>query len=210
MTAGATGSAVATAATEAYPGEVAREGSIGPMSEAEYLEYDRTHEGKHERVDGEVVAMSGVSDAHDRIEINTIGALTARLGRGPCRVRGSNLRVRLDESGFYCYPDLTIVCGEPKFAPTRPVTLLNPRVIIEILSETTEDHDRGTKAPHYRHRASVELILLIDSRRRSVERQARNPDGTWTLSEHTAGGVRILDFDVPLDELYATVDFEAG
>jgi Uma2 family endonuclease len=180
------------------------------MTEAEYLEYDRTHDGKHELVNGEVLAMSGVSDAHDRIEVNAITALATRLANGPCRVRGSNLRVRLDETGLYCYPDLTVVCGDPAFAPTRPVTLLNPRVLVEVLSETTEEYDRGAKAAHYRQRASVDIILLIDSRRRLVERQARNADGTWTLSEHTGGAVRVLDFDVPLDELYATVDFAAA
>jgi Uma2 family endonuclease len=121
------------------------------MTEAEYLEYDRTHDGKYEYVDGEVVAMSG---------------------------------------------------GEPAFAATRPVTLLNPRAIIEVLSETTEEYDRGAKVAHYRHRASVDLILLIDSRRRMVERQQRNPDGTWTLSEHTRGMVVVLEHEVPLDELY--------
>ena len=118
--------------------------------------------------------------------------------------------MRIDDSGVYCYPDLTIVCGEAKFAPTNPVSLLNPRVAIEVLSRTTEQHDRGAKATHYRQRASVDLILLIDSRRRLVERQARNADGTWTLSQHVEGAVRVLDFDVPLDELYATVDFETS
>ena len=88
MSGRAAASAVVSEGDEAYPDEVAREGSIGPMSEAEYLEYDRTHEGKHERIDGVVVAMSGVSDAHDRIEVNTITALASRLGRGPCRLRG--------------------------------------------------------------------------------------------------------------------------
>ena len=73
------------------------------MSEEAYLEYDRTHEGKHELVNGEVVAMSGVSDAHDRIQVNAIVALSTRLRGSPCRVRGSDLRVRLDETGLYCY-----------------------------------------------------------------------------------------------------------
>lgn len=185
---------------------MSRPPSIGLMTEAEYLEYDRTHDGKHEYVNGEVVAMSGVSDAHDRIQVNAIMAIGNRLGDGPCQVRNADLRVRLDETGLYGYPDLTIVCGEPIFAPTRPVTLLNPRVIIEVLSETTEEYDRGAKAAHYRHRASVELILLVDSRRRLVERQQRNPDGTWTLSEHTDGGVKVLDLELPLDELYRRVD----
>lgn len=180
------------------------------MTEAEYLEYDRTHEGKHEYVNGEVVAMSGVSDAHDRIQINATLALGTRFRGGPCRVRGADLRVRLDETGLYCYPNLTAVYGEPTFAPTRPVTLLNPRVIVEVLSETTEEYDRGAKVAHYRHRASVDLILLIDSRRRLVERQQRNADGTWTLSEHTAGTIAVLDHAVPLDELYDGVTLATG
>jgi Uma2 family endonuclease len=202
--------AVAIEGDEAYPDEVAREGSIGPMSEAEYLEYDRTHDGKHERVGGEVFAMSGVSPAHNRIEVNTIVALGSRLRGAPCQVNGSNLRVRLDDNDGYCYPDVSIVCGKAEFAPARPPTLLNPRVIIEIVSKSTEDHDRGAKAAHYRRRPTVELVLLIDSRRLHVERQSRNSDGSWTLTEHTSGAVRVLDFDVPLDELYATVDFDAA
>ncbi len=172
------------------------------MTEAAYLAYDQSHAGKHEYVNGEVVAISGVSDAHDRIQVNATLALGSRLRGGPCRVRGSDLRVRLDETGLYCYPDLTIVCGEPAFADTRPVTLLNPRVVIEVLSETTEEYDRGAKVAHYRHRASVDLLLLIDSQRRLIERQQRNPDGTWTLSEHTAGSVLVLDHALPFDELY--------
>ncbi len=172
------------------------------MSEAEYLEYDRAHDGKHEYVNGEVVAMSGVSDAHDRLQVNATVTLANALRGSPCRVRGADLRVRLDETGLYCYPDLTVVCGEPAFAPTRPVTLLNPRAIIEVLSETTEEYDRGAKVAHYRHRASVDLILLIDSQRRLIERQQRNADGTWTLSEHTSGSISVLGHEVSLDELY--------
>ena len=172
------------------------------MTEAEYLECDRTHDGKYEYVNGEVVAMAGVSDVHDRIQVNATVAMETRLRGGPSRVRGADLRVRLDEADLYGYPDLTIVCGEPAFAATRPVTLLNPRVIIEVLSETTEEYDRGAKVAHYRHRASVDLILLIDSRCRMIERQQRNPEGTWTLSEHTSGTVAVLDHEVSLDELY--------
>ena len=100
--------------------------------------------------------------------------------------------------------------GEPAFAATAPVTLLNPQVIIEVLSETTEEYDRGAKVAHYRRRASVDLILLIDSRRRMVERQQRNPDGTWTLSEHASGMVVVLDHEVPLDELYDGVALVVG
>jgi Uma2 family endonuclease len=71
-----------------------------------------------------------------------------------------------------------------------------------VLSDTTEEYDRGAKVAHYRHRATVDLILLIDSQRRMVERQQRNRDGTWTLSEPTSGAISVLDHEVPLDELY--------
>jgi len=180
------------------------------MTEAEYLEYDRTHDGKYEYVNGEVVAMAGVSDAHDRVQVNATVALATRLRGGPCRVRGADLRVRPDEAGLYGYPDQTIVCGEAVFVATQPATPLNPRVIVEVLSESTEEYDRGAKVAHYRHRASVELILLIDSRRRVVERQQRNADGTWTLSEHTSGVIVVLDHHVPLDELYDGVAVTGG
>ena len=179
--------------------------TVARMSEPEYLAHDRDHEGKHEFVNGEVLAMAGVTEAHSLIQVNLTVALGTRLRGGPCRVHASDLRVRLDETGLYCYPDLTVVCGAAAFAPTRPETLLNPRLIVEILSESTEEYDRGAKVAHYRHRASVDTILLVDSRRRLVELQARNADGTWTLSERSVGAVYLLDFDLPLDELYEGV-----
>jgi Uma2 family endonuclease len=185
-----------------------RPATIARMTEAEYLAYDASHEGKHELVNGEVVAMSGVSDAHDRVQVNLLVALARRLHGGPCRVRGSDLRVRLEETGLYGYPDLTIVRGPALFADTRPPSLLNPRVVVEVLSESTEEYDRGAKVAHYRHRASVDLILLVDSRRPLIERQQRNPDGTWTLSEHADGEVAVLDATVPLAEIYADVRLE--
>jgi Uma2 family endonuclease len=146
--------------------------------------------------------MAGATEAHSILQVNLIAALVTRLRGGPCRVHTLDLRVRLDETGMYCYPDLSVVCGEPQFAPTRPETLLNPRVVVEVLSESTEDYDRGAKAAHYRHRASIDTLLFVDSRQRAVQVQRRNADGTWTLSEHTDGAIHILDVTLPLDEIY--------
>jgi Uma2 family endonuclease len=179
------------------------------MTEEEYLAFEEHAEERHEFVNGELVPIEGVSDAHDRIQVNLTIALGVRLRGTPCRPRAANMRVRLDETGLYAYPDMTIVCGEAQFAPTRPVSLLNPKVVIEVLSESPADYDCGSKAAHYRHRASVQTILLVDSRRRMVERQDRNPDDTWTLAELTTGDVRVLDITVPIDEIYDTVSFEA-
>lgn len=184
-----------------------RAATVARMTEAEYLAFDLAQEGKHEFVNGDVVAMSGASPDHDTVFGNLYLALGNRLRGGPCRVRGPDLRVRLDETGMYAYPDLVVVCGKPEFTDTRPETLLNPRVVVEVLSESTEDYDRGAKAAHYRHRASVDAVVLVDSRRRFVELQTRNADGTWTLAERTAGEVPLvaLGVSLPLDELYEGV-----
>ena len=173
-------------------------------TEAEYLDFDLSQDGKHELVNGEIVAMSGVSPAHDAISVNMIVALSNRLRGGPCRVRGPDLRVRIDETGMYAYPDLVVVFGEPRFADTQPATLLNPKLIVEVLSESTEGYDRGAKAAHYRHRDSVDTLVFIDSRRRMVELQTRNADGSWNLSERTSGELPLvsLGLSIPLDELY--------
>jgi Uma2 family endonuclease len=185
--------------------------AIAKMTEAEYLAYDLLHEGKHEFVNGEVIAMAGATLAHSTIQMNLGVALTTRLRKTPCRAHGSDLRVRIDETGLYAYPDMTIYRGKPEFAPTRPESLLNPRVILEILSDSTEDYDLGAKAAHYRKRSSVEAVVFVDSRRPRVQLQTRNPDGTWLLSEMTEGELRLAVIDVvlPLAEIYEGVESTA-
>jgi Uma2 family endonuclease len=180
------------------------------MTEAEYLAYDLAHEGKHEFVNGQVLAMSGVSAVHDALQVNLMGALLGRLRGGPCRPHGSDLRVHIDETGMYAYPGLTVVCGQPEYSSTRPPSLLNPGVVIEVLSETTEDYEMNAKAAHYRRRSSVQQILLVDSRRRMVQSQVRNPEGTWTLAEYEAGEVPVapLGLTIPMDEIYEGVTLE--
>lgn len=186
--------------------------AVSRMSEEEYLAFDLATEGKHEFVNGEVIAMAGASMAHLTIHTNLTLGIGNRLRGRPCRVVGSDARVRIDETGMYAYPDLTVYCGQPDLAPTNPPSMLNPKVIIEILSESTADYDRGAKAAHYRHRATVEAILFVDSLRPLVEIQTRNADGTWTLDERTAGEVRVAAIDVtlPFDEIYEGVELEAA
>lgn len=178
------------------------------MTEAEYLAWEELQPEKHEFVNGEIVAMSGVSEAHSRIAINLTLALGNRLRGGPCHLNHSDLRVRIDETGLYAYPDLTVVCGRAEYAPTRPVSLRNPRVVIEILSESTASYDLSAKAAHYRHCASVETLLFVDSRRRGIQRQDRNADGTWTLAESDSADVRVLDVAIPFEEIYEGVTFD--
>src|SRR5687768_4201773 len=108
------------------------------VTEAEYLAYDLAHEGKHELVGGVIVAMAGASEAHGVVVSNAHLAIGGRLRGSRCRSFVADLRVRISETGLYAYPDVVVVCGPREFAPTNPETLLNPRVIVEVLSPSTE------------------------------------------------------------------------
>ncbi len=174
------------------------------MTEAEYLAWEADQEDKHELVNGEIVAMSGASPEHSTIQANLIAALVLRLRGRPCRAHGSDLRVRIDETGLYAYPDLTVVCGPPSFSETNPPSLLNPTLIVEVTSTSTSDYDIGAKAAHYRRRGSVSTILFVDSTTRSVQIQQRNADGTWTLIDQRGGDVILaqLQLTIPMEEIY--------
>lgn len=178
------------------------------MTEAEYLEYDLTHPGKHEYFDGELVDMAGASLAHGLVASNLQGLLFNALRRGPCRVIGSDMRVRIDETGSYAYPDLTVVCGRAELAATQPESLLDPTLIVEVLSASTAGYDVGEKSEHYRRLPTVRAVLFADSRKCALTLLVRNPDGSWRLSDHTTGAVRIpgADVELHLDEIYERVE----
>ena len=180
---------------------------IPRYTEAEYLEFDATHEGRHEYMNGEILAMAGASFAHLRLASNAMIGLGRALTGRPGVPYAADLRVAIDETGLYAYPDITVVCGAPELAPTAPETLLNPTVLIEVLSEITASYDRGEKLEHYRRRASVQAVVLIDSRERRVTVVSRNADATWTITDAVQGAVTVPGIDVvlELDELYAGV-----
>jgi Uma2 family endonuclease len=134
---------------------------ITAMSVEEYLEFERASETKHEYYGGEVLAMAGASYDHNTIVGNIFATLHAQLRGKPCRVNFSDIRVPIPDSGLFTYPDLTVVCGPPQFRDERRDSLLNPKVIIEVLSPSTESHDRGKKFQHYRTIASLDEYVLI-------------------------------------------------
>lgn len=176
------------------------------MSESEYLAWEAEQVEKHDYVDGDVVTVSGVSVAHAMVATNLLLAFASRLRGGPCRVWTSAMRVRIDETGVYAYPDLSIVCGPSTFTAGDSASLTNPQILVEVLSDLTEGHDLGAKAAHYRRRASVETLLFVDSRTRHVQRQDRLPDGRWALQELTDGEIEAAGVTVPFDEIYADVE----
>jgi Uma2 family endonuclease len=152
------------------------------LSPEEYLQYERLAETKSEYIDGVLVAMSGATPNHVPITTNTASMLHQQLRSRPCRVFTADLRVRVAEGGLCAYPDVVVVCGEPQYETEELDVLLNPTVIIEVLSETTEGYDRGLKFERYRRRASLQEYVLVAQDRVSVERYAREGDH-WILTE---------------------------
>ena len=173
----------------------------------EYLALDRESEHKRELANGEIVAMAGGSPEHNAVVLAATIALSTRLAGGPCEPHISDQRVRLDETGLYAYPDLTVSCGPPEFSDENPPSLLNPSVIFEVLSPSTESYDRGTKALHYRHRASVHTIVLLSTDAVRAEVYRRIEGDRWmieTIGEGGALAIPPLEVEFPLDELYVT------
>ena len=176
------------------------------ISEAEYVARERAAEQKHELVNGEVHAMAGGSPRHNLIASNLLGELRSKL-KGSCLVFGSDQRVHVASTSMYTYPDVTVVCGRPEFHPRFEDTLVNPTLLVEVLSDSTEAYDRGGKFAHYRGVTSLREYVLVAPLERRVELFRRNEAGRWELTEWTnaehaeLGGVR-----VGLDEVYAGVE----
>src|SRR2546421_2059704 len=120
------------------------------ISVREYLELERASDIRHEYHAGQIYAMSGGSHDHSLIATNVIGALHNLLMEGPCEVHGSDLRIKVESTGLYTYADAVILCGGPEFEDPERDSLLNPVIIFEVLSDSTEKYDRGLKFEHYR------------------------------------------------------------
>lgn len=182
---------------------------------AEYLEFERQAIDRHEYHDGEIVAMIAGSLERSLIAANMTGELGNALKGKRCRVANCNLRVRISRQGRYVYPDALVFCGPPQFDPQdeQRHTLLNPRVIIEVLSPSTEAYDRGEKFAHYRQIESFEEYVLISQDKPNVESWLRQSDGAWSIATHTAldgaATVRCLGATIPLAEIYAGVEWPA-
>lgn len=151
----------------------------------EYLTFERRSEIKHEYLQGEVFAMAGASYEHNQITANVARALGVQLGDRPCDVLTNDMRVSVPDTDMFTYPDVVVVCGEPRFTDDALDTLINPTVIVEVLSTSTEGYDRGLKFAYYRTIASLTDYVLIAQDRLSIEHYVRQEDGTWRL--HDAG-----------------------
>lgn len=181
-------------------------------TEEEYLALDAAApEGvRYEFANGHVTAMSGASADHERIVRNVVASLhTATRGR-PCEVFTSNLRVTVRASRAYEYPDVSGLCGRPELAPTTPETFLNPSVLIEVLSRSTERRDRGDKFAHYQLIPSLSEYVLVAQDQPRVERYLRTGD-SWTLDVFTRPGDVValpsIGCSLRLADVYERVEF---
>ena len=149
----------------------------------DYLAIERKSELRSEYIDGEIFAMTGASRNHNLIVANSIGELRQQLKGKPCEVYTNDMRVKIPSANVYTYPDVVVVCGEPQFEDSFVDTLLNPTLIIEVLSESTESYDRGKKSAYYRTIESLAECLLIAQDEYKIEQYGRQNDGRWLLSE---------------------------
>lgn len=149
----------------------------------EYLAIERKAQQKSEYLNGEIFAMGGASPAHNLIVTNTVRELSAQLKKHPCKVYANAMRVKVSRTGLYTYPDVVVVCGEERFDDVQKDTLLNPTIIVEVLSDSTEGYDRCKKFEHYRKLESLQHYVLIAQKNAYVECYQRQQNNRWLLTE---------------------------
>ena len=181
------------------------------LSEAEYLEIERAADYKSVFFDGEMFAMAGGKPEHSLIGTNLAGEFHARLKGRPCGAYNADLRIKVEPTGLYTYPDLSVICGPLQFAPATDDTIINPTVLVEVLSESTEAYDRGTKFEHYRQIPSLREYLLVSQKQPRIEQFVRQTDNRWLLNEavglEASVTLQSLNIVISLAEVFANVKF---
>ena len=178
------------------------------LTEAQYLEIERAADFKSEFFDGEMFAMAGGSRRHSLIASNLIRELGNQLKGRPCVVYNSDLRIKIETSGLYTYPDASVVCGASKSVTGADDTIVNPVLLAEVLSDSTEAYDRGRKSEQYRQIPSLREYLLINQNEPHIELMVRG-ENKWILHEASGANARIelpaLEITLSLTEIYLNV-----
>lgn len=179
------------------------------LSPEDYLTIERQAEAKSEYLAGESFLMAGASERHNLIVANLVGEFRSQLKQRPCKVYPSDMRVKIQATGLYTYPDVIVICEEPEFEDDHKDTLLNPTLIVEVLSPSTEGYDRGKKFEHYRTLKSLSDYLLVAQEAASIEHFIRQADGKWLFSAYQELQATIELASVycvlPLQEIYDKV-----
>jgi Uma2 family endonuclease len=194
------------------------------MTVAEYVAFERDSEGKHELVDGELIArhefvngeliaMSGGTLDHGAIAVNFQAAILQALRGRPCTVYNSDVLVHVVETDLFAYPDATVVCGPRELSPENPNALVNPVVLVEVLSPSTANYDRGAKFQHYQRIPTLQAYVLVDSERARVERLERLPTGQWLITELVGRDAVLelaaIEVAIPLAAIYDKIELTA-
>lgn len=180
------------------------------VTPAEYLAAERKSASKSEYINGRVYAMAGASRLHNLIALNTASELRAQMRGRPCEAYVNDMRVKVERTGMYTYPDVIGLCEEPRFEDDEVDTLLNPTVIIEVLSPSTERYDRGEKFAHYRRLESLREYILISQEMPRIEHYRREGD-SWVLTEVSAPDAALvipsLSATLLLNDIYDRIEF---
>ncbi len=180
----------------------------------EYFRLEETRETKHEYLHGVIYAMAGASTRHNLILAHIIGSLDTQLRGKSCAVYPGDLRVKVEASSLYTYPDASVIRGEIQNTDGRDNTFMNPSVRIEVLSPSSENYDRGNKFQHYRTIESFREYLVVAQNGRRVEHYQRQREHRWLLVEYSRNDQQILldtiGCTLAMDLIYEKVVFDAG
>lgn len=183
------------------------------VTEEDYLALEQDSEIKHEYVAGEIFAMSGAGRRHNLIALNVSSDLHSQLANRPCEVYQSDMRVQVKATGAYRYPDIAVVCGEPEFFASQPESLLNPTLLIEILSESTASVDRGEKLAEYRRIPTLQEYLLISQDAPRIERYLKQDAHNWLYTELTGLDQQLalpsIDCVLHFSDVFHRIDFQS-
>ena len=173
-------------------------------TEAEYTAFENRSAGKHEYLAGEVFAMAGAKPTRNRVATSVAGSLVALLREGRCAAFNGDQRIYIPATGLYTYADGGVACGEWQIH-TDEMCLLNPVLLLEVLSPSTRDYDLGAKRQHYQQIVSLRHLLFFDQPERQVWHDQRLPDGLWETAAYSTGSVDLagLGGAISVDEIYA-------
>lgn len=182
---------------------------VGPLHRYTYADYvalEQSSPTKHEFLDGEIYAMAGGSEEHSALAAEVLRLLGNAVGDRPCRVHTSDLRIYAEATGLATFPDGAVICGPLQQHPPSPkATALNPSVLLEVTSDSSEHYDQNTKLESYRTIASLQDYVIVSHRERRITVHSRDADGKWFSRVAVSAGsvqVRSLDAELRVDEVY--------
>ena len=183
-----------------------------PLTPEEYLVRERLAETRSEYYRGEVFAMAGASEKHNSIVTNLVASLVTKLRGRKCRIYSSDMRLLVSDAGLYTYPDVLVVCGKPILADTHADILTNPALIIEVLSESTKDYDRGGKFHQYMRIPSLQEYLTVSQTEMLIDKRIRQADNSWVIREVVPSNGKVviecLGIELDFAEVYDQVEFD--